>query len=155
VNAFTSITLSLPVALIGDIGGGELLLVLAATLMLFGGKKLPSIARTLGRTVEDLRRASQDFRDQLMNADRDLDRTFDDAPAAPDAVARRVEPHDSLPGEISPPGSPHSSPSPLAEAMTGIKDGPEMEHKPDSTGTPTAPAASPNAPEKTSRDLAG
>ncbi len=56
-------------ALVGDIGGGELLVVFAAILMLFGGKRLPSIARSIGRTFEDMRRASQDFRDQLMNAD--------------------------------------------------------------------------------------
>lgn len=74
-------------ALIGDIGGGELLLVFAAILMLFGGKKLPSIARSLGKTVEDLRRTSQDFREQLLNADRELEREGP-APSAPEPMHR-------------------------------------------------------------------
>jgi sec-independent protein translocase protein TatA len=62
---------TLPIGLIGDIGGGELILVAVAVLLLFGGKSLPSIARTIGKNVDALRKASQDFKDQLLNADRD------------------------------------------------------------------------------------
>lgn len=63
----------LPLALFGDVGGGEMLVVLAAILLLFGGKRLPSIARTVGKTLSDLRRASQDFKDQVLHADETLD----------------------------------------------------------------------------------
>ena len=56
-------------ALFGDIGGGEVLVVLAAILVLFGGKGLPGIARTLGKITRDLQRASQDFKTQLLTAD--------------------------------------------------------------------------------------
>lgn len=59
----------LPLALFGDVGGGELLVVFAAILLLFGGKRLPSIARTVGKTLSDLRKASQDFKDQILTAD--------------------------------------------------------------------------------------
>lgn len=59
----------LPLALFGDVGGGELLVVFAAILLLFGGKRLPSIARTVGKTLSDLRKASQDFKDQVLHAD--------------------------------------------------------------------------------------
>jgi sec-independent protein translocase protein TatA len=64
-------------ALFGDIGGGELLVVLAAILLLFGGNRLPSMARQIGRMVEELRKASQNFKDQLMNADREIDEPSD------------------------------------------------------------------------------
>ena len=56
-------------ALIGDVGGGELLVILAAILVLFGGRGLPGIARKLGEITRDLQRASQDFKDQLLTAD--------------------------------------------------------------------------------------
>lgn len=59
---------TLPIGLIGDIGGGELLVVAAAILLLFGGKRLPGIARTIGKTMEDLRKTSQDFKEQLLKA---------------------------------------------------------------------------------------
>ena len=56
-------------ALIGDVGGLELLVILTASLMLFGGKGLPGIARSLGKISRDLQRASQDFKNQLLTAD--------------------------------------------------------------------------------------
>lgn len=56
-------------ALIGDVGGLELLVILTASLMLFGGKGLPGIARSLGKISRDLQRASQEFKNQLLTAD--------------------------------------------------------------------------------------
>lgn len=56
-------------AIIGDIGGGELLVVLTAMLVLFGGKGLSGMARTVGRITRDLQRAAQDFKNQLLTAD--------------------------------------------------------------------------------------
>lgn len=58
-------------ALFGDIGGGELLVVLAAALILFGGKGLPTIARTLGKITGDLQRIAGDFKQELLNADQE------------------------------------------------------------------------------------
>lgn len=41
-------------------GGGELLLVLAIILVLFGGAKLPSLARGLGQSIKEFKKASRD-----------------------------------------------------------------------------------------------
>lgn len=76
----------LPLALFGDIGGGELLVVMAAILVLFGGKGLPSIARTIGKTMEELRKASHDFKKQILNADAEMQKPSllpHDQPPAP------------------------------------------------------------------------
>jgi sec-independent protein translocase protein TatA len=76
--------------LTGGAGPFELAIIFTAVLLLFGAKRLPEFARTLGRVMRELRRASQEFRDHLMEADdvvrsrlRDM---VDDAPysAAPD-----------------------------------------------------------------------
>jgi sec-independent protein translocase protein TatA len=56
-------------AFLGDIGASELLVIFLAILVLFGSKRLPEMARSIGRALEELRRASQDFRDQIMHAD--------------------------------------------------------------------------------------
>jgi sec-independent protein translocase protein TatA len=56
-------------AFLGDVGGGELLVILAAILVLFGGKGLPGMARKLGEITRDLQRATQDFKNQLLTAD--------------------------------------------------------------------------------------
>jgi sec-independent protein translocase protein TatA len=59
------------IGFIGQVGAGELLVLFAAILLLFGSKRLPGIARSLGRTFEELRRTSDQFRNQLLNADRE------------------------------------------------------------------------------------
>jgi sec-independent protein translocase protein TatA len=41
-------------------GGSELLLVLAIVLLLFGGTKLPALARGLGQSVKEFKKASRE-----------------------------------------------------------------------------------------------
>lgn len=43
-----------------NFGSGELLLVLAILLLLFGGSKLPSLAKGLGQSVKEFKKASRD-----------------------------------------------------------------------------------------------
>jgi sec-independent protein translocase protein TatA len=52
----------------GSAGGAEVLLILLVALLLFGAKSLPQIARNLGRTLEHLRRAANDVKDEVMKA---------------------------------------------------------------------------------------
>lgn len=52
----------------GSTGGGEILLILVVALILFGSKNLPEIARTIGRTLEQIRRAANEVRDEVMKA---------------------------------------------------------------------------------------
>ena len=40
------------------IGGYEILLILIVTLLLFGGKKLPELARSLGKGIREFKRAA-------------------------------------------------------------------------------------------------
>jgi len=47
------------------IGLGEVLLILVLALIIWGPKRLPGIARTLGRTVRTLRKATNDFTSQV------------------------------------------------------------------------------------------
>ncbi len=50
---------SLPLAAFG-IGGTELLVILAIVLLLFGGAKLPALARGLGQSVKEFKKAASD-----------------------------------------------------------------------------------------------
>ncbi|MCS6771483.1 MAG: twin-arginine translocase TatA/TatE family subunit [Kiritimatiellae bacterium] len=52
----------------GSAGGGEVLLILVVALILFGSKNLPEIARTIGRTLEQIRRTANEVRDEVMKA---------------------------------------------------------------------------------------
>lgn len=52
---------SLPLVLAAfGFGSTELLLVLALALLLFGGSKLPSLAKGLGQSVKEFKKASRD-----------------------------------------------------------------------------------------------
>jgi len=50
----------------GSLGSGEVILIFVVILVLFGPRRLPEIARMIGKTLNELRRASQDFRDQVL-----------------------------------------------------------------------------------------
>jgi sec-independent protein translocase protein TatA len=47
------------------IGFGEIILILIVALIIWGPKRLPEIAHTLGRTVRALRKAANDFTSQV------------------------------------------------------------------------------------------
>lgn len=55
------------------IGTGELLLLLVIALLVLGPERMPKLARDIGKTVGDLRRTSDELRQEFMNADRALD----------------------------------------------------------------------------------
>lgn len=47
------------------IGGGEIILILIVALLVWGPKRLPEIARTLGKTVNALRKQTNDLTSQI------------------------------------------------------------------------------------------
>ena len=48
-----------------DVGGGELILILIVVLMLFGPKKLPELARSVGKGLRQVRKAQEDLTQQI------------------------------------------------------------------------------------------
>lgn len=65
-------------------GAPEMILIFLATLLLFGAKNLPKLARNLGRTLEEFRRAAHDVSSEIMNADEHTD-SFTPPTATPPA----------------------------------------------------------------------
>lgn len=53
------------IPLLFDISGGELLVILLFALLFFGSKGIPDIARTMGRTMRQLRDATDDVRREI------------------------------------------------------------------------------------------
>lgn len=78
------------------IGAEELLLVLIVALLVLGPERLPRVARDVGRVVGDLRRTSDEFREEFLQADKFLERTASSSP--PPAPAEPA----SLPGGAAP-----------------------------------------------------
>jgi len=51
-----------------NLGGGELMLILLAVLVLFGPKKIPELAHGLGKGLREFKKASQDLQNNLAKA---------------------------------------------------------------------------------------
>ena len=61
---------SLPIAFFaGSPGPMEIIVIFMVILVLFGPRRLPEIAKMIGRTLNELRLASEDFKDQVLSID--------------------------------------------------------------------------------------
>jgi sec-independent protein translocase protein TatA len=63
-----SLTL-LPLAAILGLGGPELMIILVILLLLFGGAKLPSLAKGLGQSIKEFKNAAKDDPKEEKKAD--------------------------------------------------------------------------------------
>jgi TatA/E family protein of Tat protein translocase len=81
------------------IGMPELILIMALALIVLGPKKLPEIARALGKGLAEFRRATDELKDELSHIERDIDESSRKAPEA--------EPHVAAAGAETAPSPPH------------------------------------------------
>jgi len=95
-----------PVAFLADsIGAGEVVLLFLVILVFFGPRRLPDMARQAGKMVSELRRASQNFRDQMMQMDREP------------PVGEKTG---DLPGALLPSESPDAKPGETRDGRAGF-----------------------------------
>jgi Sec-independent protein translocase protein TatA len=94
----------MPLALLLDsVGPGEWLLLFLVALVVYGPRRLPGLARNLGRWIARINQAAEQLREQVAAADLEDDGTRNPAPpAGTDAVepasAKPQQPPDT-PGE--------------------------------------------------------
>ena len=50
------------------LGGGEIVLILFIILLLFGAKKLPELAKGLGKGINEFKKASSDIKSEVEKA---------------------------------------------------------------------------------------
>jgi TatA/E family protein of Tat protein translocase len=49
----------------GDIGTGELLVIFVLALLVFGPRKLPELGKSLGRAINEFKKASSELRSRI------------------------------------------------------------------------------------------
>ncbi|HCQ78444.1 MAG TPA: twin-arginine translocase TatA/TatE family subunit [Verrucomicrobiales bacterium] len=62
------------IAFLGPIGGPEMFLIFMVLLLLFGAKKLPQLARGIGKSVGEFRKAREEFEDEIRKGGEELDK---------------------------------------------------------------------------------
>ncbi|YCM43209.1 twin-arginine translocase TatA/TatE family subunit [Verrucomicrobiaceae bacterium 227] len=55
-------------AFLGTLGGQEMMLIFLITLLLFGSKKLPQLARGVGKSMGEFKRAREEFEHEIHQA---------------------------------------------------------------------------------------
>jgi sec-independent protein translocase protein TatA len=82
-----------------NLGGGEIILVLALVLILFGARKLPELAKGLGQGIKEFKKATRDVTDEIHSS-------MDETPTP----AKRLPPADTQASSQPQPTAPQASP---------------------------------------------
>ena len=56
-----------------NLGPSEMAVIFVLVLLLFGAKKLPELARGMGKGMGEFKRARQEFENEIRNAQDDID----------------------------------------------------------------------------------
>jgi len=62
----------------GNLGGGEILLILLFILIFFGAKKIPDLAQGLGKGIREFRKAARDIQEDVEKEIKQIDKPTDD-----------------------------------------------------------------------------
>ena len=113
--------------MLGSIGMGELLVIFVIALIVFGPRKLPELGRTLGKSLGEFKRASNDLRNTLeeeINVDEKTGRTPAPRASAPAAAVPDDDPN-NLEEEIHVEQPTSSAPTASAPAPATPADDPQ------------------------------
>jgi len=80
-----------------NIGPTELIVILLIALIVFGPKRLPEIGKTLGRSLQEFRRASNDLREELQRGINEEPSAGDSAPPGTPGSAKPGSASESAP----------------------------------------------------------
>jgi len=144
---------ALPLALLPDFGGGEFMLIVFVVMLLFGGDKMPQLAKSLGKSIREFRKAAG-------QVEQEIKRAIDEVPDTPSiqtAIKNAIEENKKskvpaltpkpAPGTVaqtSPGVVVAPAPSPVADPT--ISPPPEVSaHLPPPPTPPTPPAQPPSA----------
>jgi sec-independent protein translocase protein TatA len=56
----------------GNLGAGEIILIILVILLLFGAKKIPELAQGLGKGMKEFKKAVRDVEDEIKQTDEEV-----------------------------------------------------------------------------------
>jgi sec-independent protein translocase protein TatA len=136
---------------LNDIAGSEILVILIFILMFFGSKSIPGIARTMGKTIRQIKDASSELQHEIkksgadMKKDLNLQGLFEDTARdirqpldqyvsdLEDAVKYEAPKNSQIPSTPIAKEIPESTQSEALKLDQSTEVAPEKENKPDTT----------------------
>jgi sec-independent protein translocase protein TatA len=116
---------------LGDLGGGELMLIMVVILIFFGANKIPELARGLGKGIREFKDASREIRSEIENSgqpQQPYQQQFNQQPYQQPAYQAPVAPVADVPvttpmappmdGGITPPVKPAAEERPRFDQLT-------------------------------------
>jgi sec-independent protein translocase protein TatA len=59
----------------GNLGAGEIILILLVVLLLFGAKKIPELARGIGKGMSEFKKGLKDVEEEIKSSDTESKKT--------------------------------------------------------------------------------
>lgn len=94
-------------AFLPDVGGGEMMIILLVVLLLFGGDQMPQMAKKLGKTISQFKKAANEV-------EREIKRAIDEVPDVPDVPSVRATIQQAVEDKPKPKPAPAAAPPPPA-----------------------------------------
>ena len=102
-----------------DVGGTEILIIMVITLLLFGSERLPGLARSMGKSIREFKKATSGLEEELRRALETPPAKMPvpptapfQAPGPPAATPQPLQPPPAAPPPASPPPPPGDFPYP-------------------------------------------
>jgi sec-independent protein translocase protein TatA len=83
-----------------DVSGSEVLVILAFILMFFGSKSIPGIAQTFGRTIRQIKDASNDLQEEIRKSGMDIKKDMNFKHLIEDSAREISQPLDQVADEL-------------------------------------------------------
>lgn len=92
-------------ALLPDFGGGEMMLILFVVLLLFGGDKMPQLAKSIGKSLREFKKAANEV-------EQEIKRAIDEVPDTPDLKTTLRQAVEDKPKRLAPAAPVNPTPAP-------------------------------------------
>jgi sec-independent protein translocase protein TatA len=66
--------MNVELAFLGGLGGPEIILILAVLLIFFGAKRIPELAKGLGKGIREFKNATSEIKEEIEDGVKDLDK---------------------------------------------------------------------------------
>ncbi|TGE17848.1 Sec-independent protein translocase subunit TatA/TatB [Hymenobacter elongatus] len=87
---------------LGDLGGGEIMLIMVVILIFFGANKIPELAKGLGKGIREFKDASREIRSEFENASTTQPTTSYQTPPAPPVAPVQPAPAETYTAPAAP-----------------------------------------------------